>query len=74
MRTDNLRAATFGAYPGVRFDITLVNESGLEYQAMAAAFEHDRTLALALFIAPSEYYYPRDSAKVDRMLATLRWE
>ena len=74
VRTDNLRAATFGAYPGVRFDITLVNESGLEYQAMAAAFEHDRTLALALFIAPSEYYYPRDSAKVDRMLATLRWE
>ena len=57
----------------MRFDIRLTSQEGLEYQAMAAAFEHDRTLALALFIATSEYYYPRDAAKVDRMLGTLRW-
>lgn len=73
IRTENLRPATFGTHEGVRFEIRLSNEEGLEYQAMAAAFEHDRTLALALFIAPTEYYYPRDAAKVDRMLGTLRW-
>lgn len=73
IRTENLRPATFGQYEGVRFEIRLANEEGLEYQAMAAAFEHDRTLALALFLAPSAYYYPRDAAKVDRMLGTLRW-
>lgn len=73
IRTDNLRPATFGQHEGVRFDIRLTSQEGLEYQAMAAAFEHDRTLALALFIATSEYYYPRDAAKVDRMLGTLRW-
>ena len=41
---------------------------------MAAAFEHDDRLALALFLAPSEYYYPRDAAKVARMLDSLRLE
>ncbi len=73
IRTENLRPATFGQHEGVRFEIRLTNQEGLEYQATAAAFEHDRTLALALFIATSEYYYPRDAAKVDRMLGTLRW-
>ena len=50
------------------------NQSGLAYQGMAAAFEHDGRLALALFLAPSEYYYPRDAAKVARMLDSLRLE
>lgn len=70
----NLRPAQFGAYEGLRFEMTMANEEGLEYQAMAAAFEHDRQLALAIFLAPSEHYYPRDAAKVSRMLETLRWK
>ena len=68
-----LYAISLAADEGVRFEVRLANAEGLEYQAMAAAFEHDRTLALALFIATSEYYYPRDAARVDRMLGTLRW-
>ena len=74
IRTENLRPASFGVHSGVRFEMRLANEEGLEYRGMAAAFEHDRTLALALFLAPAEYYYPRDAAKVDRMLGTLRWK
>lgn len=70
----NLRPATFGNHEGLRFEMTLANQEGLKYQAMAAAFEHDRELALAIFMAPSEYYYPRDEQKVDRMLDTLRWK
>ena len=41
---------------------------------MAAAFEHEKGLALALFYAPAEYYYPRDEAKVSAMLDSLRWK
>lgn len=70
----NLRPVTFGKHEGLRFEMTLATEEGLKYQAMAAAFEHDRELALAIFMAPSEYYYPRDAQKVDRMLDTLRWK
>ena len=71
--SENLRPAQFGAHEGVRFEVKLANEEGLAYRGMVAAFEHDRTLALAIFLAPAEHYYPRDAAKVDRMLSTLRW-
>lgn len=69
----NLRPASFGGREGIRFEMSLANEEGLKYEAQAAAFEHERGLALALFYAPGEYYYPRDAETVSRMLDTLRW-
>lgn len=70
----NLRPVDFGGREGLRFEMSMDNEAGLKYRAMAAAFEHDKGLALALFYAPAEYYYPRDEAKVSAMLDTLRWK
>jgi len=72
--TTNLRPATFGNREGMRFEIAMDNEAGLKYRAMAAAFEHEKGLALALFYAPAEYYYPRDETKVSAMLDTFRWK
>ena len=68
----NLRPATFGGREGLRFEFSLANEEGLKFQGMAAAFEQEKGLSLAIFMAPSEYYYPRDEAKVSKMLDTLR--
>lgn len=70
----NPRPAQFSGRDGLRFEMTMDGESGLKYKAMAAAFEHEKGLALALFFAPAEYYYPRDEAKVSDMLDTLRWK
>ena len=70
----NLRPVDFGGREGLRFEMAMDNETGLKYRAMAAAFEHEKGLALALFYAPVEYYYPRDEAKVSAMLDTLRWK
>ena len=70
----NLRPATFGDRAGLRFDLDLQTAEGLQYQGLVAMFEHDKGLALAIFIAPREYYFPRDGAKVSRMLDTLRWQ
>ena len=70
----NLRPADFGGREGLRFEMAMDNEAGLKYRAMAAAFEHEKGLALALFYAPVEYYYPRDEAKVSAMLESLRWK
>ena len=69
----NLRPMNFSGREGLRFDISLANQEGLKYQGMVAAFEHEKGLALAIFMAPSEYYYPRDAERVSRMLDTLRW-
>ena len=68
----NLRPARFGNRDGLRFEFSLANPEGLRYQGMAAAFEHEKGLALAIFLAPSEHYYPRDVEKVSKMLDTLR--
>ena len=70
--TSDLRPTSFGGREGLRFEMAMDNEAGLKYRAMAAAFEHEKGLALALFYAPAEYYYPRDQAKVSVMLDTLR--
>ncbi len=70
----NLRPADFGGREGLRFEMAMDTEAGLKYRAMAAAFEHENGLALALFYAPTEYYYPRDQARVSAMLDTLRWK
>jgi hypothetical protein len=68
----NLRPARFGARDGLRFEFSLANEEGLKFQGMAAAFEHEKGLSLAIFMAPAEFYYPRDEVKVSKMLDTLR--
>jgi hypothetical protein len=68
----NLRPARFGNRDGLRFEFSLANPEGLRYQGMAAAFEHEKGLAIAIFLAPSEHYYPRDAEKVSKMLETLR--
>lgn len=72
--TSGLRPASFGGREGLRFEMAMDNQAGLHYRAMAAAFEHDKGLALALYYAPAEYYYPRDQARVSAMLDTLRWK
>lgn len=68
----NLRPARFGNRDGLRFEFSLANPEGLRYRGMAAAFEHEKGLALAIFLAPAEHYYPRDAEKVSKMLDTLR--
>ena len=74
VEASNLRPVDFGGREGLRFEMAMDNQAGLKYRAMAAAFEHENGLALALFYAPAEYYYPRDEAKVSAMLDTLRWK
>ena len=74
VQVHDLRPDDFGGREGLRFEMSMTNQEGLRYQGMAAAFEHDDRLALALFLAPGEYYYPRDAAKVARMLDSLRLE
>jgi hypothetical protein len=72
LESRNLRPVNFSGRDGLRFEFSMANEEGLKYQGMAAAFEHEKGLALALYMAPTEFYYPRDEAKVSKMLDTLR--
>lgn len=73
IRTDNLRPARFGDAQGLRFEATLTADTGLVYRAMFAAVERNGRLTHCQWLAPAEYYYDRDAAAVDRMIASIRF-
>ena len=72
LESSDLRPAQFGKRDGLRFEFSMANEEGLKYAGQVAAFEHEKGLALAIFMAPAEFYYPRDAGSVSNMLETLR--
>ncbi len=69
----NLRPARFGTVDGLRFEAQLTHSGGLRYQGMFGAAEHDGRLTHFFWIAPSEYYYGRDAAAVERMIDSIRF-
>jgi len=69
----NLRPFRFGSVAGLRFDATLTYPNGLRYQATFGAAEHKGRLTHFFWAAPSEYYYGRDIAAVNRMMDSARF-
>jgi len=68
-----LRPARFGEYPGLRFDLDLVNQNGLIYKGTVASATVEQQLRLLVWLAPAEHYHPRDVAAVNTMLNGLRF-
>lgn len=73
VRGGNLRPASFGGTPGLRFELDLDNPTGLVYRGIATAAERDGRLTVLVWIAPAEHYYGRDAEAVSRMFDSLRF-
>lgn len=73
VEASNLRPASWGGVPGLRFEINLDNPNGLVYRGMATAAERDGRLTVLLWVAPAEHYYGRDAEAVGRMFDSLRF-
>jgi hypothetical protein len=69
----NLRPAHFGSVAGLRFDAQLTHANGLHYQATFGAAEHNGRLTHFFWAAPTEHYYGRDIAAVNRMFDSARF-
>jgi hypothetical protein len=69
----NLRPASFGGVPGLRFEAALTHGNGLKYRGTFAAAEHGGKLTHWFWIAPAEHYYSRDIAAVNRMFDSARF-
>lgn len=69
----DLRPASFGEVPALRFDLDLDNPSGLVYRGLATAAERDGRLTVLVWIAPAEHYYGRDVEAVAQMFDSLRF-
>ncbi|MFY2762525.1 hypothetical protein [Arenimonas sp. MALMAid1274] len=73
VRGSQLRPASFGGVPGLRFELDLDNPTGLVYRGMVAAAEREGRLTVLVWIAPAEHYYGRDAEAVSRMFDSLRF-
>ncbi|MBS0211997.1 MAG: hypothetical protein JSR26_02290 [Proteobacteria bacterium] len=73
LRPQRFGDAASGYVDGLRFDFTAVSSGGLIYKGTVAAAQRNGKLDLLLWKAPSEYYYDRDAAAVNRMLDGIRF-
>jgi hypothetical protein len=64
-----MRPQTFGAAPGVRFDISTRTAEGLEIAGTALAARVGTRLSLMLFLAPREHYYAALLPEVETLFA-----
>jgi hypothetical protein len=71
VRGSNLRPVSFGSGKGFRFDLDFVSDS-LTMKGVAIARQHADHLDLILFVAPTEYYFGRDTATVEKIFASLQ--
>lgn len=73
VNASNSRPHDFGSVEGLRFDLEMTNPNGLIYKGTAAVAERDGRLDVLVWLAPREYYHPRDVAAVEQMLDGLRF-
>lgn len=69
----NLRPASYGGVPGLRFDAEMTADNGLNYKGTFGAAERKGRLTLFFWAAPVEYYHGRDVAAVERMFQSIRF-
>jgi hypothetical protein len=65
-----LRPQNFGAYPGVRFDLSARTAEGLNTSGTALAARVGERLHVMLFLAPSEHYYAALLPEVEAIFAS----
>ena len=74
MATKGLKPAKFGTDEGFSFELSYTSSSGLECLGYAVGRIKDKKLYLVLYIAPKLYFFERDRARVEHMIASLRFE
>lgn len=73
VEAEGLRPHRFGTTDGVRFDIQMSSADGLNYKGTVAVVERNGLLTSLVWSAPTEHYYDRDAAAVNRMLDSMRF-
>lgn len=65
-----VRPATFGAAPAIRFDIAAATPEGLEIAGAALLAERAKRLYLMLYLAPREHYFAARLGDVEKVFAS----
>lgn len=71
-QSTNLRPQTLAGQPGVRFDLAMRTQAGLNMSGSALVARSGEKLNLIVFLAPSEHYYPAYAQEIDAVFASAR--
>lgn len=69
IESDGLRPHRFGANMGILFDLRLALSEGPGYRGTVGAFIANHKLYMVLFIAADPYYFEKDRAQAERIIA-----
>jgi len=69
VETSNLRPGRFGGADALRFDLNGVTATGLDVSGTAQVAIVDQKLVGAIFLAPSEHYFPAMMPEIETMLS-----
>ena len=71
VQASNLRPWPFSALDGFRFDLSFIDENGLEYDAIAAAAVANEQLYLMIYSGTRMYYFPKYRGYFESILASV---
>jgi hypothetical protein len=70
VKTSNLKPGRFGEHRGLTFDLSATLTEGPAYKGIAAAFIEDDHLNMVLFVAAEPYYFDRNRAAAEAVIAS----
>ena len=71
VEADGLRPGGFGSRPGFRFELTFVEESGLEVSGLVAGMIHDERLHLIVYTGARTHYFDQHRERVERLIESV---
>ncbi|NIM28479.1 MAG: hypothetical protein GTO67_17285 [Gammaproteobacteria bacterium] len=72
VEASNLRPWDFGVLSGFRFELSYVNQDGLEYDAFAVGAISEEKLYLILYAGTRRYYYPKYRGFAEAIVASIQ--
>lgn len=72
VKASHLRPVKFGERCGVGFDLEATSTDGPAYRGMAGALIADRQLNMVIFMAAEPYYFERNRAAAEQIIASVR--
>lgn len=74
MQQQTIKPAKFGKHDGFRLDFTFSTKEGLDMKGIVQGAVVDGKLHLAVFSAPSLYYFGREEKRVEAMFQSISFE
>jgi hypothetical protein len=74
IESKNFKPNQFGSYSGFRFEMSLVNKEGLEYEGLVAGSIIGGKLYLISYTGTRAYYFSKYKSEVERIIQSIKMQ